>query len=1211
MPVGPGSLLRKSYAILALFVVMALGLLAAPVRTSLGSEGVTDSGAPQLQLFTPPTFGPNVRANSDSTLFGQHEPSLAVSRTDPDVVVAAAKDYRSVNVKQVWIDVSTDGGATWPANCQLQIPGIPADVPIQSDPVVMARDDGRIYVAALATNSAQTRGGIFITWTDDDGATWRNPSVPIFYPENSLDDKDWFAIDNNPASPFYHRMYMMYAPSADHVVEQHSTDGGVSWSARQTISASDTEYTYPVVASDGTVYNFMMLHWGANRTGTVQLTKSTNGGVTWSAPTTVATAQQPSSPIRAADQFRFFSILSAAVDPADTDPATRDLYVAWTDNRNLATNGTDVMYVKSSNGGQTWGAVTRLSHDPAGIVRDHLTPMVIVGADSKVHAFWLDRRLDPSNHLFDSWYSSSTDGGNTWDPDTRVSTMSQDLNVNFPPGSGNAAGDYWGFDTVGNVVYAAWNDTRTGDQDILVARGEFGAGATATPTPVLPSPSPSPSPTRTSTSLPPSSTSTATRTRTPTASPLVTNTPGALCPITPTGASTSCSPPSTYNYSFQFNANCQGMIGGDATLRFEVAPGSGGPWTVYDTQTFSVNFNPGPNTVQGQLNESGIPSQYAWYRISISLLMDDGLTTNNVTSATPLCSTGNPTATFTSVASSTPSSTRTIAPPTSTSTVFAPSGTPTSPASPSSTTTAIPSVTQTPVCLGSWRAMSGPTADVLAGVAAIAPDDVWIIDGTNIYHWDGIAWSVVPHPAPPTSVLYNIEAVGPDDIWVVGSQPGTQLQLNRTLTEHWDGTQWSIVDSPSVGPNTNDLRDAVAIAPDNVWAVGLGGASSILRSQIIHWDGSSWSDYSMHGGALNSISATGPDDVWAVGSDYASFENILHWDGTSWLGVSGPNIGPLNAVEAIAPDDVWAASDTGFIHWDGAQWSIVPAAQGAKAISGFASDNVWAVGSAIQHWNGIAWELDPYPFPALGQLRSMSALSVNNIWAVGDDSLVLHYTDQRYTDVPPDNVFYRHINYMTCLGIMSGYACGSPGEPCDENNLPYFRPGNPVTRGQLAKIVSNAAGFDEDPGARVYEDVPPDNTFFLYVQRLTQRGVMSGYPCGTVPEEPCVPPGNRPYFRPNAEATRGQISKIVANAAGLGGTPTGQTFEDVPPDHAFYLYIERLSSMGVMGGYPCGSDGEPCNPPTNRPYFRPGANATRGQTSKIVANTFFTGCCSP
>jgi len=34
-------------------------------------------------------------------------------------------------------------------------------------------------------------------------------------------------------------------------------------------------------------------------------------------------------------------------------------------------------------------------------------------------------------------------------------------------------------------------------------------------------------------------------------------------------------------------------------------------------------------------------------------------------------------------------------------------------------------------------------------------------------------------------------------------------------------------------------------------------------------------------------------------------------------------------------------------------------------------------------------------------------------------------------------------------------------------------------------------------------------------------------------------------------------------------------------------------------------------PPANLPYFRPNNNATRGQTSKIVSNTFFPDCNPP
>jgi hypothetical protein len=202
------------------------------------------------------------------------------------------------------------------------------------------------------------------------------------------------------------------------------------------------------------------------------------------------------------------------------------------------------------------------------------------------------------------------------------------------------------------------------------------------------------------------------------------------------------------------------------------------------------------------------------------------------------------------------------------------------------------------------------------------------------------------------------------------------------------------------------------------------------------------------------------------------------------------------------------------------------------------------------------------------------------------------------------------VRCLACREIISGYPCGGAGEPCNGNNDPYFRPGNYVTRGQIAKIASNAAGFNDPVSGQTFEDVGVGSTFYEFVERLVVRGVMSGYACGGA-GEPCVPPGNLPYFRPNATATRGQLSKIVANAAGFNDPVSGQTFEDVGVGSTFYEFIERLVARNVMSGYACGGAGEPCVPPGNLPYFRPNNNVTRGQTSKIVGNAFFPGCNPP
>jgi hypothetical protein len=204
----------------------------------------------------------------------------------------------------------------------------------------------------------------------------------------------------------------------------------------------------------------------------------------------------------------------------------------------------------------------------------------------------------------------------------------------------------------------------------------------------------------------------------------------------------------------------------------------------------------------------------------------------------------------------------------------------------------------------------------------------------------------------------------------------------------------------------------------------------------------------------------------------------------------------------------------------------------------------------------------------------------------------------QFTDVPVGSTFYANIRCLACRGIVDGYPDST------------FRPNNNVTRGQLSKIISNSAGFSDPQPVQMFEDVPVGSTFHVYIGRLASRGYINGYPCGG-PGELCNPPANLPYFRPNNNATRGQISKIDANAAGYADPPTGQTFEDVPPGSTFYTYTQRLASRSIMQGYPCGGPGEPCIPPDNRPYFRPFNNATRGQTAKIVANTFFPACYTP
>jgi hypothetical protein len=250
-------------------------------------------------------------------------------------------------------------------------------------------------------------------------------------------------------------------------------------------------------------------------------------------------------------------------------------------------------------------------------------------------------------------------------------------------------------------------------------------------------------------------------------------------------------------------------------------------------------------------------------------------------------------------------------------------------------------------------------------------------------------------------------------------------------------------------------------------------------------------------------------------------------------------------------------------------------------------------GSAYQQ---LLCQVQPGASAAGGEIEPVPGLMVNLVMQSGPEPTPTACAIG-FSDVPPGHTFYDFVRCLACRGVVGGYGDGT------------FQPGNNVSRGQIAKMVANAIGLNDEPGEQVFEDVPPGSTFYDFVQRLALRGYMSGYACGGV-GEPCVAPGNRPYFRPAGNATRGQIAKIVSNAASFEGEPTGQTFEDMAPGNTFYLEVERLASREIVGGYPCGGPGEPCGS-ENLPYFRPASTVTRGQTAKIVANTFFPDCQTP
>jgi len=167
--------------------------------------------------------------------------------------------------------------------------------------------------------------------------------------------------------------------------------------------------------------------------------------------------------------------------------------------------------------------------------------------------------------------------------------------------------------------------------------------------------------------------------------------------------------------------------------------------------------------------------------------------------------------------------------------------------------------------------------------------------------------------------------VAPDDVWAVGS---STVETNHghfvTLTARWDGTAWTVVKSPNRGSHDNELYAVAAVASDDVWAVGI----SWYRALVEHWDGNRWHVVPVPRAGryeqLIDVAVAGPRDVWAVGATIDSTEGdaparplVEHWDGVEWSSVPAPAPSRRAGLEHVTglPDGrLWA------LGWQGSSY---------------------------------------------------------------------------------------------------------------------------------------------------------------------------------------------------------------------------------------------------------------------------------------------------
>ena len=144
-----------------------------------------------------------------------------------------------------------------------------------------------------------------------------------------------------------------------------------------------------------------------------------------------------------------------------------------------------------------------------------------------------------------------------------------------------------------------------------------------------------------------------------------------------------------------------------------------------------------------------------------------------------------------------------------------------------------------------------------------------------------------------------------------------------------------------------------------------------------------------------------------------------------------------------------------------------------------------------------------------------------------------------FKDVNPNSEIGKAVQPLVDRGIVSGYPDGT------------FRPNQPITRSQMAKILSGAldlyTDFVFDPE---FSDVPETHPNFYYIAALQNYGIVDG---------------SNGKFNPSNPVTRGQMAKMLSNAYKLQQGSMDLPFTDIGVS-SFAPFIANLYHNGITTG---------------------------------------------
>jgi hypothetical protein len=411
--------------------------------------------------FTPGCDGAPARG----TLFvnAEVEAHVAINPANPANLVGAWQQDRwsSGAAAGLRSAVSTNGGVSWTltsaplSRCSGGNAGNGGDYERATDPWVTFAPDGTAYQMSLSLSgqnfTAGSANAMLVARSTDGGATWSNPVALIVDGATAFNDKNTITADPTDAN-FVYAVWDRLAAGRGPLMFARTTNAGASWEAARVLFDpglnSQTIGSVIAVLPNGTlVLLFTQLDPGAGgaTSATLRVMRSTDRGVNWSAPVTVAALLARG----AFDPESLLAIRDGAILAQIAAAPNGDLHVVWQDAR-FSSGAIDAIAIaRSTDGGLTWSAPARVNSVPTA---QAFTPQVNVRADGVLAVSYHDLRsntLDAGATLpTEVWLATSRDSGATW-TETRVAGPFDLLLA--PSANGLFLGDYAGLASYGTT----------------------------------------------------------------------------------------------------------------------------------------------------------------------------------------------------------------------------------------------------------------------------------------------------------------------------------------------------------------------------------------------------------------------------------------------------------------------------------------------------------------------------------------------------------------------------------------------------------------------------------------------------------------------------------------------------------------------------------------------------------------------------------------